>query len=170
MRYKYSGTENQDFYIWRMPEHGEAIQLNLAPSRQEVRHRNINVTSGNFSKKTLRVDTSTQISKKRQTQALLPILQSGTLPDIVSITHTYNCSREWLCDYDWNSSASRRQLSTILPHGGLKMQLVGVTRLRTVGQNQIRAVNTVDSIQWKFGVSNITKHLKQHHQTLGAHA
>ena len=32
-----SGTDTQDFYIWRMPEHDAAIQLNLAPSRQEVK-------------------------------------------------------------------------------------------------------------------------------------
>ena len=30
---------NQDFYIWRMPEHDAAIQLNLAPSRQEVMYQ-----------------------------------------------------------------------------------------------------------------------------------
>ena len=40
------------------------------------------------------VDTSTQISKKRQTQALLLILQSGTLP-VVFITHTCNSKCMW---------------------------------------------------------------------------
>ena len=30
-----------------MPEHDAAIQLNLAPSRQEVMHQNNNMTSGN---------------------------------------------------------------------------------------------------------------------------
>ena len=48
--YKYSGTDNQDFFIWRMPEHDAAIQLNLAPSRQEVKHWNNIITSGYFSK------------------------------------------------------------------------------------------------------------------------
>uniref|UniRef100_A0A671TMA2 Ig-like domain-containing protein n=1 Tax=Sparus aurata TaxID=8175 RepID=A0A671TMA2_SPAAU len=32
-----SGTDTQDSYIWRMPECDTAIQLNLAPSRQEVK-------------------------------------------------------------------------------------------------------------------------------------
>ena len=47
--YKYSGTDNHYFCIWQMPEHDTAIQLNLAPSRQEVKHRNNNITSGYFS-------------------------------------------------------------------------------------------------------------------------
>ena len=59
-----SGTDTQDFHIWRMPEHEAAIQI------------------------------STQISKKRQTQALLLILQSGTLP-VVFITHTCNSKCMW---------------------------------------------------------------------------
>ena len=54
-----------------MPEHDAASQLNLAPSRQEVMHRNNHITSGYFQNKTLCVDTSTQISKKRKTQVLL---------------------------------------------------------------------------------------------------
>ena len=40
-----SGTDTQDFYIWRMLEHDAAIQLNFAPSRQEVKHLNNNITS-----------------------------------------------------------------------------------------------------------------------------
>ena len=60
-------------YIWRMPEQDTAIQLNLAPSRQEVKHRNNNITSGYLQNESLCVDTSTQISTKRQTQALLLI-------------------------------------------------------------------------------------------------
>ena len=48
--YKYSRTDNQDFCIWWMPEHDATIQLNLAPSRQEVKHRNNNIPSGYFSK------------------------------------------------------------------------------------------------------------------------
>ena len=56
-----------------------------------------------FQNKTFRLDTSKQISKKRQAEALLLILWSGTLPVVVFIT------------------------------------------------------------QWKFGVSNITKHLECAH-------
>ena len=48
--YKYSGSDAADFYIWWMPEHIVAIQVNLAPSRQDVEHRNNKITSGNFSK------------------------------------------------------------------------------------------------------------------------
>ena len=36
---KPSGTDMQDCQFWRMPEHDVAIQLNLAPSGQEVTHR-----------------------------------------------------------------------------------------------------------------------------------
>ena len=68
---KATGTNTKDICSWRMLEHDAAIQLNLAPNRQEVTHRNNNMTSGYY--------TSTQISKKRQTQALLLTLQSGTL-------------------------------------------------------------------------------------------
>ena len=32
-----TGTDMQDFYLWRMLEHDAAIQLNLARSRQEVK-------------------------------------------------------------------------------------------------------------------------------------
>ena len=74
-----SGTDTQDFYFWRMPEHDAAVQLNFTPSRQKVTETTMwhLVT---FQNKTLYVHTSTQISKKRQTQALLLILRSGTLP------------------------------------------------------------------------------------------
>ena len=73
----------QDFYFCWMPEHDAAVQLNLATSRQEVKHRNNKQHPVTFQNKTLRVDTSTQISKQRQTQALLLILRSGTLPVVV---------------------------------------------------------------------------------------
>ena len=33
-----SGADTQHFYFWWMPEHDTAIQPNLAPSRQEVKH------------------------------------------------------------------------------------------------------------------------------------
>ena len=62
-----------------MQEHDTAIQLNLARSRQEVKRRNNKQHPVTFQNKTLRVDTSTQISKKRQTQALLLILRSEQL-------------------------------------------------------------------------------------------
>ena len=62
-----SGTAMQDFYIWRMPEHDAAIQLNFSPSRQEVKRRNNNITSVTFQNKTIRVDTSTQISHVKET-------------------------------------------------------------------------------------------------------
>ena len=75
------------------------ILLNLAPSRQEVTHRNNNIT------------TSKQISKERQTQALLRIFWLGSFRIVVFITQTYNCCRQWLCDYCGNSSVSRWQLS-----------------------------------------------------------
>ena len=143
--YKYSGTDDQDFYIWRMPEHDAAIQLNLAPSRQQVKHRNNNITSGYFQNKTLCVDTSTHISKKRQTQALLLIPRSGT-PVVVFRTHTYNCGCEWLCDYRGNSSASWCQLSTVLCCGRLK-----------IGSKPLHS-----------GQYPVDIRVTQHHQTLGA--
>ena len=62
-----------------MPEHNAAIQLNLARSRQEVKCQNNKQHLVTFQNKTLRVDTNTQISQKRHTQALLLILRSGTL-------------------------------------------------------------------------------------------
>ena len=83
---------------------------------------NLTVT---FQNKTLRFDTSTQISKKRQTQAVLLILRLGTLPAVVS------SDREWLCDYHGNSLASRLQLSTVLRRGRLKTQSLGVAGRRS---------------------------------------
>ena len=66
-----------------MPEHDVAIQLNLSWSRLEDKRRHIKQHPVTFQNKTLRVDTSTQISKKRQTQAPLLILRSGTLCVVV---------------------------------------------------------------------------------------
>ena len=66
-----------------MPEHDAAVQLNLAWSTQEVKCRNNKQHPVTFQNKTLRVDTSTQISNKRQTQALLSIHRSGTLRFVV---------------------------------------------------------------------------------------
>ena len=78
-----SRADKQVFCFWQMLEHDTAIQLNLARSRQEVKRRNNKQHPVTFQNKTLRVDTSTQISKKRQTQALLLILWSGTLCVVV---------------------------------------------------------------------------------------
>ena len=78
-----SSTDTRDFYIWRRQEHNAAIQLNLARSRQEVKYRNNKQHPVTFQNITLRVDTSTQISQKRQTQALLPILPLRTLCVVV---------------------------------------------------------------------------------------
>ena len=70
-----------------MPEHDAAFQLNLAPSRQEVKRRNNKQHPDTFQNKTLRVDTSTQISKKRQTQAIhRPI--TAVISDYVIIAGT----------------------------------------------------------------------------------
>ena len=117
---------------WQKPLHGqrtERPQLNLASSRQEVKHRNNNMTSGYFSKwKTLRVDTSTKTSKKRQTQALLLILRSGTNPAVVLMTHACNCGHK---------SASQRQLSAVLCRGGLITQPVGVTVRRRKTRSEL---------------------------------
>ena len=77
-----------------MPEHDAASQLNLAPSRQEVKDRNNHITSSYFQNKTLRVDTSTQISKKQTNTSSSNVLRWGTLPVVVFKTHTYNCGRE----------------------------------------------------------------------------
>ena len=49
-------------------------------------------------------------------------------------SHTYNCGREYLCDYHGNSSVSRRQLS-VLCRGRLKTQPVGVARWLRAEQN-----------------------------------
>ena len=63
---EHSSTDSQDLYIWPMPEHDAAIQLNLALSRQEVKHRNNKQHLVTFQNKTLCVD-SKQISKKQKT-------------------------------------------------------------------------------------------------------
>ena len=78
-----SATYTQEFYFWRMAEHDAAIQLNLAPSRHEVKRWNNKQHPVTFQNKTHRVDTSAQISRKRQTQALLLIPRSGTLCVVV---------------------------------------------------------------------------------------
>ena len=58
-------------------------QLNLALSRQEIKRYNNKQHPDTFQNKTPCVDTSTQISQKRQTQALLLNLRSETLCVIV---------------------------------------------------------------------------------------
>ena len=65
-----SCTYTQDFYFWRMPEHDAAIQLNLAPSRQEVKQRNNNTTSDYFLKIKHSVLTPAHKSQKRDKHKL----------------------------------------------------------------------------------------------------
>ena len=76
--------------------------------------------------------------KKRQIRALLLILRSGSLCVVVFITHTYNCSHEWLCDYRGKSSVL--SCPTILHRGRPKTQPMGVARLWIVEQNQTGAI------------------------------
>ena len=122
-QHKYAGVL---FYFWQMPEHDAAIQPNLAQSTQEVTHRNNNITSGYFSK-------YNPPCWRQHTNLKKETITSSSSNPSVRITscccfyntYTYNCSREWLCDYCGNSSVSWRQLSTILRHGRLKTQPVG---------------------------------------------
>ena len=79
-----SGTDTQDFYFWWMPEHDAAIQLNLAPSRQEVRRVNNKNNIRLLFKMNHSLLTPAHTSqKKRQTRALQLVLQSGTLHAVV---------------------------------------------------------------------------------------
>ena len=48
-----------------------------------------------------------------------------------SLLHPSSSSREWSCDYRRNSSASWRQLTTVLRCGGLKPQPVGIAGRRS---------------------------------------
>ena len=100
-----------------------------------------------FQNKTVRVDTRIQISKKRQTQALLLTLRPGTLPVVVFMTNTYNCGHEWSCDYRGNSSALRCQLSTVMTQNATGGDC------QTAEQNWIGAVTQRTLIQWKLGVT-----------------
>ena len=93
-----SGADTQDFYFWRMPEHNAAIKLNLARSRQEVKRQNNKQHPVTFQNKTLCVDISIQISKKRQTQGLHWPFGREHFMLLFLITQTYNCGFEWLCD------------------------------------------------------------------------
>ena len=138
-----SGTDTQDFYFCRMPEHDATIQLNLARSRQEVKCQNNKQCPVTFQN-----TTSTQISKKRHTQALLLILRSGTLCVVVLITQTYNCGHEWLCDYHGNSSALRHQLSTVLCCGGLTPQPVGIAGRRSKTGSEPQSSGPTSSGNW----------------------
>ena len=148
-----SGTDMQDLYFWRMPEHDTAIQPNLAQSRQEVkRWNNIQLL---FKIKKLCVDTSTQISKKRQPQALCWsfgqehfVFVCLFVVSLFLLTQTYNCSREWLCDYRGNSSALWCQLSTVLHRGGLKPQPVGIARWRSKTGSEPQRSGPVSSGNW----------------------
>ena len=125
-----SGADTQDFCFWRMPEHHAAIQLNLAWSRQEVKRQNIKQSPVTFQNKTLRVDTSTQISKKEtNTSSSADPSVGNTFVLLFSMTQT--CGRKWSCDYCRNSSASQCQLTTVLLRGRLKTQPVGTAGRRS---------------------------------------
>ena len=119
-----------------------AIQLNLAQSRQEVTHRNNNMTSRYFLNKTLSIKSQIQI------QALVPILWLETLPVVVFITQTYNCGRQWLCDYRWNSSG--RQLSDST--APWRTQNAADGGCWTVERNWIGAVTQRSRIWWNIWV------------------
>ena len=110
-----------------------AIQLNLAPNRQEVKDWNINMTSGYFLKQNTPCWHQHKYLKKEKNTSSSANPSVGTLPAVVFMTHTYNCSREWSCVYRWNSSALRHQLSTVLRRGGLKTQPVGVAEQNRIG-------------------------------------
>ena len=115
-----SGADTQDFYFWRMLEHNAAIQLYLAWSRQEVKRRNNTQHPVTF-------QTPAHESQKREKHKLFCwSFGQEHFALLFLITWTYNCGREWLCDYRGNSSASRCQLPTILCSGGLKPQPVGI--------------------------------------------
>ena len=60
-----------------------------------------------------------------------------------------------------------RPCDAVLSHGGLKTQLVGdcQTVISEAKVDQIR--NAAGSIQWKFGVSNITKHFTANAKACG---
>ena len=143
-----SGTDMQDFYIWQMPEHDTAIQLNLAQSRQEVKCQNNKQHLVTFQNKTFCVDTSTQISQKTQTQALLILQEHFVL--LFLITQTYNCGHEWLCDYRGNSSAS---WAICLQYCAWR---------RTTGQNRIEVDTYPVEIGGERGVFTVSK--RSHHQ------
>ena len=156
----------QDFYFWQMPEHNAAIQLNSARSRQEVKHRNNKQHPVTFQNKTLRVDTSTQISKKRHTQALLLILQSGTLRVVV-----FNNTDQW----PWSQVImwlSQELLSLVTPavyhtmRGGLKSQPVEIAGQRSKTGSEPQRSRPVSSGNWglciSFDVTNAHAYIALH--------
>ena len=135
----------------RMSEHDAAIQLNLAASRQEVKRRNNKQHLVTFQNKTLRVDTSTQISKKRQIQALLLILQSGTLPVVVFInTDLWLRSRVimWL---SWELLGLA--MPAVYRTAPWQTETATGGYCWTVEQNRIGAVTQRRRIQWKSGIT-----------------
>ena len=146
--------------------HNAAIQLNSARSRQEVKHRNNKQHPVTFQNKTLRVDTSTQISKKRQTQALLLILQSGTLRVVV-----FNNTDQW----PWSQVImwlSQELLSLVTPavyhtmRGGLKSQPVEIAGQRSKTGSEPQRSRPVSSGNWglciSFDVTNAHAYIALH--------
>ena len=104
----------------------------------------------NFQNKTLYVSASTKMTKKRQIQALLPIIQLGALL-VVFITHTFNCCCKWLYNYCGNSLVSWLQLSgSAAPW---RTQNAAGRGCRTTGQHRIRAVLQRTCIQWNSRVT-----------------
>ena len=85
--------------------------------------------------------------KTKQTQALLLIFRSGTLPAVIFITQTYNCGREWL-------SRELLGLATPAVYRSVPWRTENVLGggCRMAEQNCIRAITQWTCIQWKFRV------------------
>ena len=143
-----SGTDTQDFCFCRMPEHDAAIQLNLARSRQEVKHRNSKQHLVTFQNKTLWL-TPAQKCQRRDKHKLF-CWSFGQ----EHFTQTCNCGREWLCVYRGNSSASWRQLSAVLRRGGLKPQPVGIAGRRSKTRSDPPCSGHVSSVNCVWGWSD----------------
>ena len=78
------------------------------------------------------------------------ILKPGALCVFVFITHTYNCCREWLCDYHGNSLVSWLQLSG---SAVLRLSQNAGGGCRKTEQNWTGAVTQPTYIQWNHGGS-----------------
>ena len=84
-----------------MLEHGAAIQLNLAPSRQEVTPKQQYDIWLLF--KIKHSHQHTNLKKETNTSSPANPSVESTLCCCFYNTYTYNCSREWLWDYRGNS-------------------------------------------------------------------
>ena len=93
---------------------------------------------------------------QHQHQAYLLILQLGTLCLVVSITHTYNCGRKWLCDCCGNSSLSQPRAVDSITRGGLIMQPVGVAGRRMAEQNlKSQGHNCLTALNVKYSIGGL---------------